>query len=198
MAEMQNYNHVVGLKILCEMLPREANRVALAGDVDQYGLRISRITYSWSDNDKRLINHSLNFMTQALQAVDADTCHLNGTARMGSAPSNSVFNADCRSCDIPNLWICDGSVFPTGAPIRRSPFRQSLAGLPIAFEHSRGAANWIQAALQGENNTQHKLLCAGFLPECGRLHLRELPPEIGSLGQFGLAGQFWLRHPFSS
>ena len=41
-----------------------------------------------------------------------DTCHLNGTARMGHDPRTSVVNADCRSWDVPNLWICDGSVFP--------------------------------------------------------------------------------------
>ena len=37
------------------------------------------------------------------------------TARHGwdNDPDTSVVNADCRSWDIPNLWICDGSVFPT-------------------------------------------------------------------------------------
>jgi hypothetical protein len=34
---MQNYNHVAGLKIVGEMLSLGANRVTLAGDVDQYG-----------------------------------------------------------------------------------------------------------------------------------------------------------------
>ncbi len=43
-----------------------------------------------------------------------DTCHLNGTARMGSDPRTSVVDADCRSWDIPNLYVCDGSVFPHG------------------------------------------------------------------------------------
>jgi choline dehydrogenase-like flavoprotein len=28
-------------------------------------------------------------------------------------PQTSVVNADCGSRDIANLWICDGSVFPT-------------------------------------------------------------------------------------
>jgi choline dehydrogenase-like flavoprotein len=32
---------------------------------------------------------------------------------MGDDPSSSVVNADCRSWDISNLWVCDGSVFPT-------------------------------------------------------------------------------------
>ena len=48
-------------------------------------------------------------MTQALEAIDCrdiwaqtdDTCHLNGTARMGDDPRTSVVDADCRSWDIP-------------------------------------------------------------------------------------------------
>ena len=107
--EMENYNHVVGLKIVGEMLPQESNRVTLADDVDQYGLRIPRITYSWCYNDQKLIDHSLKFMTQALQAIDAnhiwiqddDTCHLNGTARMGYDSQTSVVDADCRSLGYP-------------------------------------------------------------------------------------------------
>ena len=133
--EMQNYNHVVGLKIVGEMLPQESNRVTLADEVDRYGLRIPRVSYSWCDNDKRLIDHSLKFMTQALQAIDAydiwtqddDTCHLNGTARMGGDPRNSVVNADCRSWDIRNLWVCDGSVFPTVGGVNPSLTIQAIA-----------------------------------------------------------------------
>jgi choline dehydrogenase-like flavoprotein len=112
-----------------------AARVTLAEDVDQYGLRIPRVTYSWCDNDRRLIDHSLKFMTQALEAVDArdiwtqddDTCHLNGTARMGSDRDNSVVDSDCRSWDIPNLWICDGSVFPTVGGANPSLTIQAIA-----------------------------------------------------------------------
>ena len=84
---------------------------------------------------KRLISHSLRFMRQALEAAgahdiwdeDDDTCHLNGTARMGDDPTNSVVNADCRSWDIPNLWICDGSVFPTVGGVNPSLTIQAIA-----------------------------------------------------------------------
>jgi choline dehydrogenase-like flavoprotein len=102
---------------------------------DCYGLRIPRVTYSFCDNDRRLIRHSLNFMRKALEAADAtdlwdetdDTCHLNGTARMGEKPENSVVDADCRSWDIRNLWICDGSVFPTVGGVNPSLTIQAIA-----------------------------------------------------------------------
>ncbi|MDQ6645822.1 MAG: GMC family oxidoreductase [Pseudomonadota bacterium] len=133
--EMQKYNHQAGLKIVGETLPQERNRVTLADKKDQYGLPITRITYSFCDNDKKLIAHSLNFMEQALAAAggreiwrqEDDTCHLGGTARMGDDRRTSVVNADCRSWDIPNLWICDGSVFPTVGGVNPSLTIQAIA-----------------------------------------------------------------------
>ncbi len=133
--EMEKYNHQVGLKIVGEMLPQESNRVTLTDEKDQYGLPVPRITYSWGDNDKRLIDHALRFMTQALEAIDArevwtqddDTCHLAGTARMGFDRESSVVDADCRSWDIRNLWICDGSVFPTAGGVNPSLTIQAIA-----------------------------------------------------------------------
>ncbi len=135
MIEMEKYNHQVGLKIVGEILPQERNRVTLAEEKDQFGLPIARVTYSWCDNDKRLIAHALRFMTQALEAVGAreiwrqedDTCHLNGTARMGDDPRASVVDSDCRSWDIRNLWICDGSVFPTVGGVNPSLTIQAIA-----------------------------------------------------------------------
>jgi choline dehydrogenase-like flavoprotein len=133
--EMERYNHHVGLKIVGECMPQERNRVTLTAERDQYGLLVPRVTYSYCDNDNKLIAHSLAFMRQALDAVGAteiwdetdDTCHLNGTARMGDDPKTSVVNADCRSWDIPNLWICDGSVFPTVGGVNPSLTIQAIA-----------------------------------------------------------------------
>jgi choline dehydrogenase-like flavoprotein len=119
--EMQDYNHQAGLKIVGEVLPQESNRVTLADETDQYGLPIPRISFSYCDNDRKLIDHATRHMTEVLRAAGGrklwhekeETAHLNGTARMGDDPRTSVVNADCRSLDIRNLWICDGSVFPT-------------------------------------------------------------------------------------
>ena len=135
MDQMENYNHQVGLKIVGELQPQERNQVTLADEKDRFGLPIARVTYSLCDNDKRLIDHSMRFMRQALEAGGAhdifdqwdDTCHLNGTARMGDDPRMSVVNADCRSWDIPNLWICDGSVFPTVGGVNPSLTIQAIA-----------------------------------------------------------------------
>jgi choline dehydrogenase-like flavoprotein len=134
-AKMEEYNHQVGLKIVGELLPQERNTVTLSDEKDQYGLPVPRVTYSQCDNDKRLIRHALAFLRRAMDTLDAediweetdDTCHLNGTARMGEDPRTSVVNADCRSWDIPNLWICDGSVFPTVGGVNPSLTIQAIA-----------------------------------------------------------------------
>ena len=133
--EMERYNHAVGLKIVGEYMPQERNGVTLAEERDQYGLPIPRVTYSWCDNDRRLNKHALAFMRQALEAARGreiweeadDTCHMNGTARMGDNPATSVVDADCRSWDVPNLWICDGSVFPTVGGVNPSLTIQAIA-----------------------------------------------------------------------
>jgi choline dehydrogenase-like flavoprotein len=126
--EMAKYNHQVGLKMVGEMLPNQANTVTLDDETDQYGLKIPRITYGWGANDQALIDHALGQMQASLEAVGAreifqqtdDTCHLAGTARMGFDRATSVIDGDCRSWDIPNLFICDGSVFPTSGAVNPS------------------------------------------------------------------------------
>jgi choline dehydrogenase-like flavoprotein len=40
--------------------------------------------------------------------------HYLGTCRMGNDPKKSVVDAGCRTHDVPNLFIGDGSVFVTG------------------------------------------------------------------------------------
>lgn len=132
---MRDYNHMIGVKMVGETLPDERNTVTLADDLDQYGLRVAKVTFGWGENDHKLIDHSLVQMRQSIEAIGADDIfeqpedsnHLGGTARMGDDPSSSVVDADGRSWDIPNLWICDGSVFPTVGGVNPSLTIYALA-----------------------------------------------------------------------
>ncbi|HEV2145988.1 MAG TPA: GMC family oxidoreductase [Longimicrobiaceae bacterium] len=132
--EMTRYNHVAGLKMVGEVEPRECNRVELADETDPLGLPIPRITFSYSDNDRRLIRHAVDFMRQTLEAAggketwaDVDTAHLMGGCPMGSDPERSVTDPYGRTWEIPNLWICDGSLFPTGGGVNPSATIMALA-----------------------------------------------------------------------
>jgi choline dehydrogenase-like flavoprotein len=46
---------------------------------------------------------------------------------MGADPAASVVDADGRSWDVRNLWICDGSLFPTCGGVNPSLTIQALA-----------------------------------------------------------------------
>jgi choline dehydrogenase-like flavoprotein len=131
---MALYNHMAGLKIVGETLPDENNRVELSDEVDEFGIPLAHVTFSFSENDKRLYKHSLRFMRQALEAAGASdftetesTAHLMGGCRMGASPGDSVVNADGRTWDIRNLWIGDGSVFPTSGGVNPSLTIYALA-----------------------------------------------------------------------
>jgi choline dehydrogenase-like flavoprotein len=132
---MLDYNHWAGIGIIGEVLPQERNQVALhATERDRYGLPIPHILFSFHENDRRLLRHAVAQMKRIMDTAggseiwSADrTAHLLGGCRMGNDPGDSVVNADCRSHDIPNLWVCDGSVFPTATAVNPSLTIEAIA-----------------------------------------------------------------------
>lgn len=131
---MTRYNHIAGLKMVGEVEPREENCVEIAEEEDQYGLKIPKVTFSYSQNDKKLKAHARRYMKETLKAVGGSdlwiqdgTAHLMGGCRMGTDPKNSVTNPYGRTWEIPNLWICDGSLFPTGGGANPSCTIQAVA-----------------------------------------------------------------------
>ena len=132
---MQDYNYQVGVKMVGECMPSETNTVTLADQKDRYGLPVAKVTFGWSDNDKALIRHALDQMEMSLEAAgvtdlfrqEEDANHLGGTVRMGDDRRTSVVDADCRSWDVPNLFVCDGSVFPTVGGVNPSLTIQAIA-----------------------------------------------------------------------
>ncbi|HEX4078459.1 MAG TPA: GMC family oxidoreductase [Rhizomicrobium sp.] len=124
---MALYNHMGGLKIVGETDPQENNRVELSDEKDEFGLPLPKITFSYSENDKNLQQHSKKFMRSMLEAAGGSnffdttsTAHLMGGCRMGFSPKDSVVNALGRSWDISTLWVCDGSLFPTSGGVNPS------------------------------------------------------------------------------
>ena len=45
--------------------------------------------------------------------IKDQTGHIMGAVRMGSDPEHSVVDGWCRSHEVPNLYVSDGSCFPT-------------------------------------------------------------------------------------
>jgi choline dehydrogenase-like flavoprotein len=117
---MRDYNHWTVLGLLCEFLPQAENRVTLADAKDQYDMPVANFSHSLCDNDKANVAYATKVIERIWDNAGAqDTlkidryAHLVGGARMGFTADDSVVNASHQAWDVPNLLICDGSVFPT-------------------------------------------------------------------------------------
>jgi choline dehydrogenase-like flavoprotein len=67
------------------------------------------------------------------------SAHYLGGCRMGSDPRTSVVDPWCRTHDVPNLFLGDGSVFVTGAAVNPALTISALAtrtaeGIVTAFQ----------------------------------------------------------------
>ena len=137
--------------IICEDLADPGNRVDLDPVlVDSSGLPAPRVTYALSENSRRMVDWHLQACATALEASGAHTVmrfpvmpdqpgHLMGTARMGTDPSTSVVDPWCRSHDIPNLLIVDGSVFVTSAGVNPTNTIAALARRAVSALIDRAA-----------------------------------------------------------
>ena len=129
---LRRFPRIVGAAALLEDLPMEANRIDLDPRVvDMYGLPAPRITHRQHPNDLAMVRWFESRLLEIGDAIGAEKSwvpitvtedqpmrggsHLMGTCRMGDDPDRSVVSRWCRSHDVPNLWIVDGSVFPTSA-----------------------------------------------------------------------------------
>ncbi len=117
---MEEYNHYAAIGVLGELLPDERNYVGLADERDQYGIPVAYVHFNLFENDRRLIRAAVQKAREILEAAGAREthyvdryAHLVGTCRMGDDPQTSVVDQHCRSWEVPNLFICDGSVMVT-------------------------------------------------------------------------------------
>lgn len=108
-----------------EMLPNAGSYVDLDPDrKDAFGLPLARRHIQWGDNEVTLFNDMVRRSLAILERAGAEiltvpaapaTNHELGGCRMGTDPRTSVVNRDCRTHDVPNLYVVDGSVFPSAS-----------------------------------------------------------------------------------
>ncbi len=133
------FRHRTGMVAICEDLPEEHNRVTLDPVLkDSNGIPAPKISYTLSENSKRMLDHGIARASEILRAAGAFDVgyespiaeggwHLMGTARMGADPARSVVNEWGRSHDVKNLFIVDGSIFVTSAGVNPTRTIQALA-----------------------------------------------------------------------
>jgi choline dehydrogenase-like flavoprotein len=143
--EMMDYNHWACFGLLGEILPWADNRVTLAEEKDRFGLPVAHVSFNLHDNDKKLIKHSKEKTMEVMCAAgatevvqEARYAHLVGAARMGLDSRNSVVDKYGRTHDIPNLFVCDGSIMPTQGSANPGLTIQALAARTADYLISQG------------------------------------------------------------
>ncbi len=126
----QMAKHSIDWWLTAEDLPDPENRVT----VDRDGA----IHLSQRDRYHEHFNRLVRRWKSELKQVDADGCflplsfylskkiptlgvaHQNGTCRFGEDPKTSVLNVFCQTHDVDNLYVVDGSFFPSCGAVNPS------------------------------------------------------------------------------
>jgi choline dehydrogenase-like flavoprotein len=120
--------HMMQWHVVPEDLPEESNRVELHPTLtDSDGLPAAAIHYRVSENTERIVEFNLARALEAHQAAGAtdawvagrrlSTGHNTGTTKMGHDPETSVVDSYGRAHGVSNLYVIDGSVFPTSTGV---------------------------------------------------------------------------------
>lgn len=146
---LHEYAHTAAWWAHAEGLPDERNAVTLDPVLkDARGLPVSRLTYEWGENDQKLAAAARDRAAEMMAASGARKvriglnygAHAMGTCRMGTDPARSVVNATGQAHDIPNLFVCDTSVFVTSAGVNPTLTAMALADRSASHivERARG------------------------------------------------------------
>ncbi|EWY39729.1 2-keto-gluconate dehydrogenase [Skermanella stibiiresistens SB22] len=122
---LDGYDHMAGMWIVGEDMPRETNRISLhATEKDKFGMPIPNVHFDDHPNDVAMRNHAFKQGSALYDAVGATrtihtppypSTHNMGTNRMSAKASDGVINKHGQAHDIKNLFVSDGSQFTTGA-----------------------------------------------------------------------------------
>ncbi|MGH9721673.1 MAG: GMC oxidoreductase, partial [Bryobacteraceae bacterium] len=126
-----------------EMLPNPRSFIDLDySKLDVHGLPMARRHVAWGDNDRKIFAEMQKWSVEILESAGAEiqsisdeprTNHELGGCRMGSDPRASVVDANCRTHDVPNLYVVDGSVFPSAS--EKNPTHTIMALAARAADH---------------------------------------------------------------
>jgi choline dehydrogenase-like flavoprotein len=127
-----------------EDLARRDNRVTVDGD---------RINIHWTPNNLTPHRELVRRVTRAVrrsgypvvltERMNIETnSHMCGTALAGDDPSTSVLDANCRSHDLRNLFVVDGSFFASSAALNPALTiaANALRVAPVIVGHARPMA----------------------------------------------------------
>ncbi|GAC1515204.1 MAG: GMC family oxidoreductase [Gemmatimonadaceae bacterium] len=129
------YGARVGFAGRGEMIPNIDSYCELdSAVVDRWGIPVLRFHWKWSEHELNQVKHMQETFRSLITAMGGTPSgpmptkeqgygiaaggriiHELGCTRMGSAPVNSVVNANCQAHDVKNLFIADGGPFVSQA-----------------------------------------------------------------------------------
>ena len=113
-----------------EVLPYAHNRITVdPARVDQYGVPLLKIDYRIGENERKMTEHMADTVEEIVKAaggvlvnyrrgqLDAmgSAIHEHGTCRMGADPKRSALNGFNQMHEVPNVFVVDGSAFPSAS-----------------------------------------------------------------------------------
>ena len=111
-----------------EVLPYRHNRISVDGTPnDRFGYPLLRIEYRIGENERRMISRMYDVTEEILHEMKAEplpykrgdiemlgtSIHEHGACRMGDDPRRSALNAYNQMHEVKNVFVMDGSAFPT-------------------------------------------------------------------------------------
>jgi choline dehydrogenase-like flavoprotein len=111
-----------------EVVPRAENHVTVEGTpTDKYGVPLPKIVMRYGENEMKMMDEMYDTVEQILRAAKAEVfelkrgafdppgtaIHEHGTCRMGADPKTSALDGFCRMHAVKNLFVVDGSAFPS-------------------------------------------------------------------------------------
>jgi hypothetical protein len=121
------------LFLVTEQLPNPDSRVTLSNKKDKFGYPIAKVNWQVTKEEISSVNEWYSLVKSALPSskyelthsysnIDWDNtftsaAHHVGTVRMAANPEEGVVNKNLKVFGVDNLYICDGSVFPTSGNV---------------------------------------------------------------------------------
>src|SRR6266700_4064630 len=121
----RRYPTPVDFTIQAPSLASDTNYVDLDPKVkDKFGMPVARIHFQWGENELKMWEHSKEVSAELIRSAGGEyeasadepfipgwSLHETGTCRMRNEPQHFVTNKFGQTHDVPNLYVCDASVF---------------------------------------------------------------------------------------
>ena len=111
-----------------EVLPYRHNRISVDGTPnDRFGYPLLRIEYDIGENERKMVSRMYDVVEEILHGMKAEplpyergaietlgtSIHEHGTCRMGDDPRRSALSRYNQMHEVKNVFVMDGSAFPT-------------------------------------------------------------------------------------